>query len=480
MSVYEEPELFVDGRWAPATGGAITVENPATEERIGTVGGASESDMDAAVSAARRAFDEGPWPRMAPRERSAALFRLAGALERRRDEIAKRLVADVGTPVSLTRGLQVARPLDHWRYLAEMAGRRDDEPVPPVPVTNVPGVVVREPVGVVASLCAYNFPFLIATWKLGAALAAGCTVVYKPNEIAPLISYELARAAEEAELPPGVLNLVVGDGPHIGAGLVAHRGVDAVSFTGSVPVGRSVLQAGAASFKRVVLELGGKSPAIVLDDANIDGIVPALVGGFVVNAGQSCGATTRIIVAESRYDEVVEKVSAAVEATVVGDPADPKTQVGPLISAAQRERVEAHLATADDDGAKVVVGGARHPGFGRGYYFQPTVVLADNKAHLAQEEVFGPVVTIIKAKDDDDAVAIANDSRFGLAGVVYGRKRARAMAVARRIRAGNVGVNTGVFNQAAPIGGYKESGLGREGGPWGIDEFCELKLLSWN
>jgi acyl-CoA reductase-like NAD-dependent aldehyde dehydrogenase len=477
--VYSEPCLFVGGKWLTASGETLSIENPATELPIGEVRLAATEDVDAAVSAAREAFDAGPWPRLHPVERRAALLRLTDAFTERRAAIADRLVVDLGCPVSQTRSFQIDRTLDHWRYIADLALTATEIPLPPVPFTLQPGMAVAEPIGVVAAITAYNYPFMIATWKLGPALAAGCTVVWKPAEIDPLAAYEIMRAIEDADLPPGVVNLVVG-GPDTGSALVRHPGVDAVSFTGSVPVGTQVSADAAPGVKRVTLELGGKSPAVVLDDADVDPLIPKVTMGYLLNSGQACGATTRLLVARSLLEEVTEKVVAASKAVPMGDPTDERNVLGPLVSARQRKRVEDLLATVEPQGGRFVTGGGRPERLTTGYYIEPTVVVGlDNSAAISREEVFGPVLSVIPFDADDEAVHIANDSPFGLAAVIYGRKRSRTMSVARRIRAGTVCVGSGTFNPAAPIGGYKHSGIGREGGVWGLSEFQEVKHLSW-
>lgn len=478
--MYSEPSLFLDGKWVDAGGGALSIENPATELPIGEVRLANAGDVDTAVAAARRAFDEGPWPHLSPVERRAALLRLRDALTERRSAIAERLVADLGCPASQTRSFQIDRTLEHWRYIADLALASAETPLPPVPLTFQPGMAVVEPVGVVAAITAYNYPFMIATWKLGPALAAGCTMVWKPAEIDPLAAYEIMRAIEDADLPPGVVNLVVG-GPDTGEALVRHPGVDVVSFTGSVPVGTQVSVGAAPGVKRVVLELGGKSPAVVLDDANVDSLIPKVTMGYLLNSGQACGATTRLLVARALLEEVTEKVTAASKAVPMGDPTDERTVLGPLVSAKQRKRVEDLLATVEPEGGRFATGGGRPQALTTGYYIEPTVVVGlDNSATISREEVFGPVLSVIPFDTDDEAVRIANDSPFGLAAVIHGRKRSRTMSVARRIRAGTVCIGSGTFNPAAPIGGYKQSGIGREGGAWGLSEFQEVKHLSWS
>ena len=477
--MYSEPCLYADGKWLTARGGIVSIENPATQRPIGEIRLAAAEDVDAAVKAAREAFDTGPWPHIHPVERRAALLRLTEALTERRAAIADRLIADLGCPVSQTRSFQIDRPLQHWRYIADLALAPTETPLPPVPFTLQPGTAVAEPIGVVAAITAYNYPFMIATWKLGPALAAGCTAVWKPAEIDPLAAYEIMRAIEDADLPPGVVNLVVG-GPDTGSQLVCHPGVDAVSFTGSVPVGTQVLTDAAPGVKRVVLELGGKSPAVVLDDADVDALVPKITMGYLLNSGQACGATTRLLVARSLLEEVTGKVVTASKAVPMGDPTDQRNILGPLVSARQRKRVEDLLATVEPQGGRFATGGGRPKALTSGYYIEPTVVIGlDNSATISREEVFGPVLSVIPFDSDDEAVQIANDSPFGLAAVIYGRKRSRTMTVARRIRAGTVCVGSGTFNPAAPIGGYKQSGIGREGGVWGLSEFLEVKHLSW-
>jgi acyl-CoA reductase-like NAD-dependent aldehyde dehydrogenase len=478
--MYNEQQAFVEGRWVDVGGPNIDVQDPSTEQSIGLVASSNLADVERAVLAARIAFDEGPWPRMHRLDRRAALLRVADALERHQGEMSERLVADLGCPVSQVRGFQVSRSIDFWRIIAELAGSEDHlQPAMPTAHSMQPSLVAHEPVGVVGAITAYNYPFMIATWKIGPALAAGCTVVWKPNETVPLIAYEIMRAAEEADLPPGVLNLVMG-GPEVGEALVTNPGVDAISFTGSVPTGEAVLRGAAGGIKKVVLELGGKSPAIVMDDADVDDLVPKVTYGYLLNTGQACAATTRLLVHASLYDEVVEKVCMATAAVPVGDPRDPKTVVGPLVSRRQLDRVNGYVNRVADEGGKLAVGGGRPPGLDVGHFIAPAVVVGlDNQASVVREEIFGPVLTILPFGDDDDAIRIANDTPFGLAAVLFGKKPSRTQAMARAIRAGTICINSGTFNPLAPIGGYKQSGLGRENGTWGLNEFRELKHISW-
>ncbi|WP_446219768.1 aldehyde dehydrogenase family protein [Micromonospora sp. IBHARD004] len=463
--------LHVAGEWVDPTGrDTIPVENPATADTVGQVPAGTPADVDRAVAAARAAFPG--WAATAPAERAAHLDRLHAALAARADEIARTVAWELGTPLKLAARVQTGLPLTVLRSMVELAAR------PPAEETVGNSLVVREPVGVVGAITPWNYPLHQVVAKVAPALAAGCTVVLKPSELTPLTAYLLFDAITEAGLPPGVVNLVPGTGPVVGEALAAHPDVDLVSFTGSTATGRRIAHLAADRIARVALELGGKSANLILADADLATAVKVGVGNAFLNSGQTCTAWTRMLVHRDRYDEALELLAAAVGGYRLGDPFDPATRLGPLVSAAQAERVRGHVDRALADGARLVAGGPDAPLPPRGHFVAPTV-LADvhPDSALAQEEVFGPVLAVIPFADTDEAVAIANNSRYGLAGAVWSADEEAALAVARRLRTGQVDVNGGAFNPLAPFGGYRQSGLGRELGAYGVDEFREIKAI---
>ncbi|SBT67457.1 Acyl-CoA reductase [Micromonospora sediminicola] len=463
--------LHLAGDWVdPADGGTIPVENPATGEIIGQVPAGTPADVDRAVAAARAAFPG--WAATAPADRAAHLDRLHAALAARADEIARTVALELGTPLKLATRVQAGLPLTVLRGLVDLAAR------PPAEQTIGNSLVVREPVGVVGAITPWNYPLHQVVAKVAPALAAGCTVVLKPSELTPLTAYLLLDAVTEAGLPPGVVNLVPGTGPVVGEALAAHPDVDLVSFTGSTATGRRIAHLAADRIARVALELGGKSANVILADADLPTAVKVGVGNALLNSGQTCTAWTRMLVHRERYAEALDLVAAAVAGYRLGDPFDPATRLGPLVSAAQAQRVRGHVDRALADGARLVAGGPDAPLPSRGHFVAPTV-FADvhPDSALAQEEVFGPVLAVIPFADTDEAVAIANNSRYGLAGAVWSADSDAALAVARRLRTGQVDVNGGAFNALAPFGGYKQSGLGRELGGYGVEEFTELKAI---
>jgi aldehyde dehydrogenase (NAD+) len=476
--------LYVDGAWVDSDGAeTLDTINPATEDVIARVPVATRSDVNAAIRAARVAFDQGPWPGMTPTARAAVLCRMADALERRTDELVELNIAEAGSVRAFARTRHVADPIRQFRHLAEhvVPGFPWETPLPPVVGTSLAqGEVRREPWGVAALVSAYNFPLFLNLCKVGPALAAGCTAVLKPAPATPLEAFVLAEVAHEAGLPPGVLNVVTG-GLAAGIELTTNRHVDIVSFTGSDDVGRAVYQQAAESLKKVVLELGGKSATILCDDADIDRALPSIVGGIVTQAGQGCALLTRTLVHPSRRDELVEKVVEALGRVVVGDPAQPGTTMGPLISAAQREKVESLIATGVAEGATIAFGGGRPAGLSRGFFVEPTLFVdVDNSMEIARREFFGPVGAVITVCDDEEAIRVANDSPYGLSGAVWAKDPVRANAIARRLRTGHVSINGGGSNPHGPFGGYKQSGLGREWGAYGLDEYLQTKSVTWS
>ena len=477
--------LFIDGGWTAGVGDeALQVLNPATEETIAEVPQATPADIDTAVAAARRAFDDGPWPTMSAAARGRVLAAMAGELDRRRAELVELNIAEAGSTRMLAEILQVGTPIDHFNDLVDRVLPRFafEESVPPIYGQGIGhGIAVREPYGVAALVTAFNFPFLLNLAKVGPALAAGCTAVLKSSPYTPLEALVLGEIAEAAGLPPGVLNIVTGD---VAAGerLTQHPGVDIVSFTGSDAVGRKVYAQGAESIKKVVLELGGKSANILLDDTDLDKAMQSVLSGFITHAGQGCALQTRILVHQSLHDDLVNRIVGTLGFISVGDPSDPATMMGPLIREVQRERVESLIAAGVEEGAQIAFGGKRPAHLDRGFFVEPTLFVGvDNGMRIAQEEFFGPVAVVIPFTDDDDAVRIANDSRYGLAGGVWSADPLRAAGVARRLRTGMVVVNGGGggLNPASPFGGYKQSGIGREFGEYGLAEYLQHKALQW-
>jgi aldehyde dehydrogenase (NAD+) len=472
--------LVIGGRRVAGEGDGFAIFNPATEDPIATVAGASPAQVDAAVSAARRAADEGPWPAMAPAERSAALHRFCDAFEARAPELLATIVSEVGTPVQLAQPLQVGSALTHFRHYAELAARDLTRDLGPDSSPPSHSEVAFRPAGVAVGITAYNYPLMLAASKIGAALAAGCTTVLLPSPRAPLASLMLGELALEAELPHGVLNVILG-GPDTGAAITTRADVDRVSFTGSETVGQAIMRQCVDHLTPVVLELGGKSPAIVLPEMSMDAEhVGQIHLRYMRNAGQGCASPTRILVPEERYEAFVES-SRRVFATVpVGDPWHPATVVGPLIRPEHRDRVEGVVERAVAGGATILAGGGR-PGLARGWYVNPTLVgdVAPD-SEIAQEEIFGPVAVLFAYRDLDHAVALANDSRYGLAAYIHGAEVDAARALAARLRAGSVYINGGGGIRAdAPFGGWGASGIGREWGAEGIREYLEPQHIQW-
>jgi len=468
----DHDKIYIDGAWVPSEGTTtIPVVNAGTEEVMGSVPNGTSADVDRAVAAARAAFDG--WSSTDVEERQKYMVRIQEGLAARTPEIAEVIAGEVGMPITWSGMIQAGLPAGNMATYASLLENFEFEEK----IGN--SLVVKEPVGVVGCITPWNYPLHQIVCKIGGAFAAGCTVVLKPSEVAPLNAYILAEIIHDTGLPPGVFNMVMGEGPVVGEAIAAHPDVDMVSFTGSTRAGRQVAATAAGTIKRVALELGGKSANIVLDDADFADVIPKGVFACYLNSGQTCTAHTRMLVPNSRYDEAVDIAAAAVSATQVDDPTAEGMHLGPVISQAQWDRVQSYIQKGIDEGARVVAGGLGKPeGHEKGYFVKPTV-FADvtNDMTIAQEEIFGPVLSIIGYDDDDDAVRIANDSPYGLAGGVWSASDERAMSVARRMRTGAVDVNGGGFNIAAPFGGYKQSGYGRENGPYGIEEFLQTKSL---
>jgi aldehyde dehydrogenase (NAD+) len=448
----------------------IDVVNPATNEVIAAVPAGTAADVDAAVAAAKAAFPG--WAGTSPADRAAIVARMAEGLQARADEIATTITAEMGAPISLSRRAQAGLPI---MVTASVAGLAAD-----FPWTEEIGnaLIVREPVGVVGAITPWNFPLQQTVTKVVPALLAGNTVVHKPSEIAPLTARILAEVAADAGLPPGVLNVVHGIGPVAGEAITTHPGIDMVSFTGSTRAGKRISVAASDTVKRVALELGGKSANVILDDADLAKAVALGVASAFINGGQVCGAWTRMLVPAARHDEIVDLAVAAAAQYTVGDPADEGTRIGPLASQAQRQRVTGYIERGIADGATVAVGGPEPvAGLEAGAYVRPTIFArVDPNAVIAQEEIFGPVLSVIPYATEDEAVEIANSTVYGLSGAVFGEDE-HALATARRLRTGKVDINGPEINVLAPFGGYKQSGNGREMGRFGLEEFLEVKAI---
>jgi acyl-CoA reductase-like NAD-dependent aldehyde dehydrogenase len=474
--VREHDRLFIGGAWvAPSGDEVIEVVSPLTGEVIGRVPHAARADVDRAVGAARAAFDDGPWPRLSLEERSAVVERLASGLAERHAELGRLISDQNGSPISWSLAGQAAAAIAALRCTVSTAREFTFESRGQGLLG--PYVLRHEPVGVVAAVVPWNAPLFAAATKLGPALLAGCTVVLKPSPETPLDSMVLAEVAAEAGLPEGVLSVLPAD-REVSEYLVGHPGIDKVAFTGSVPAGKRIMEVAAANLSRITLELGGKSAAIVLDDADLDTVVSGILSRSFVNNGQICVALTRVLVSRTRYDEVAQALTNAVGALRVGPQHDPETQVGPLVSRRQQQRNLDYIRSAQEEGAKVLVGGGVPGGLEQGCFVEPTL-LGDvhNGMRVAQEEIFGPVVCLIPFTDEDEAVRIANDSDYGLAGTVFTADVERGLALARRIRSGTLGVNCGRIDPLAPFGGFKNSGLGREFGTEGLRAYLEVKTI---
>ena len=465
--------FFIGGAWvAPSGKETIDVHDAGTGAVMGRVPLGDEKDVDRAVAAARDAFEA--WSSTPSAERASYLEKISANLKARADEIARLIAQEVGMPIKLSARIQAGLPIANFANYAKLVREFQFEQR----VGN--SLVVRDPVGVVGAITPWNYPLHQIALKVAPALAAGCTVVLKPSEVAPFNAFVLAEAIESAGLPKGVFNLVTGTGAQAGEALVRHAGVDMISFTGSTRAGKRISELASQSIKRVALELGGKSASVILDDADLPAAVKSTVNGCYLNSGQTCTALTRMLVPQSKYEEAAKLAADAAAGFAPGSPLDEKTRLGPLSSKAQLERVRSYIKKGVDEGAELIAGGAEPPAGAPagGYYVRPTVFgKVKNSMTIAQEEIFGPVLAIIPYKDEEDAIRIANDSPYGLAGAVWSKDDARAQRVARRIRAGQVDVNGGAFNMNAPFGGFKQSGHGREAGVYGLEEFLEYKSL---
>ncbi|WP_028459201.1 aldehyde dehydrogenase [Chloroflexus sp. Y-396-1] len=476
--------LYIDGEWRPATSDqTFTVYDPANGQPLAICASATTNDVDRAVMAARTAFDHGPWPHTSPAQRAEILHAIADALEARNFELAEIESRDAGVPLRKTTYNDITLGLEILRGCAELARKH---PYEPLPWNELPTVswnfVWREPIGVCAQIIPWNYAFCMAAWKLGPALATGNTVVFKPSSLAPLSTLAIFQTIHELNLlPKGVVNLVLGPGGEVGEYLVAHPAVDKVAFTGSTEVGRKIMALAAQHVKRVTLELGGKNAMLILPDADLDLVVDGVLWGAFYHSGQLCEAGSRLLVPHTLHDTLVDRLVERVRGMRIGDPMDLETDIGPLISERQREKVERYIAIGREEGATVVVGGGRPLGeaFSHGHYIEPTIFTGVRpEMRIAQEEIFGPVLSVIAYNDIGEAIRIANNSIYGLAASVWSRDLQHALTVARRIRAGTVWINEHhVLNPHAPFGGYRQSGFGREMGRYGLDEYTEIKHI---
>jgi aldehyde dehydrogenase (NAD+) len=476
--VQDRDTLWIGGEWVASEGDqTIEVVSPHTEEVIATVPEASTADVDKAVAAARAAFDGGPWAQMGPAERADLLASLTAALGVRSQDLAETITAEMGSPIMFSHLGQVGATMMVLDYFTNLTRDFAFEEERQGMMSSV--LVRREPVGVVGAVVPWNVPLFVTMLKLAPALAAGCTMVLKPAPETPLDAYLLAEALEEAGLPKGVVNIVAA-GRDVGEHLVRHEDVDKIAFTGSTAAGMRIASICGEQLKRYTLELGGKSAAIILDDADLDATLDNLLSiAGLMNNGQACVAQTRVLASRERYDEVVNGLATRMEKVKVGDPADMETEVGPLVAERQRDRVEKYLVAGQEEGAEVVVGGGRPAGLDTGWYVEPTLFAkVTNDMRIAQEEIFGPVLAAIPYTDVDDAVAIANDSTYGLSGSVWTADAEAGLGIAKRIRTGTMNVNGFMIEPCAPFGGYKQSGVGREGGPEGLAAYLEDKAIN--
>ena len=461
---------YINGKWVKAAStDTLPVHDSSTEEVMATVPSGTAKEAEDAVLAARAAFDG--WAALPVETRAAYLDKITAGIKTRSDELATAIAREVGMPLKMAKAIQVGGPGWHWGNFAKVARSFEWEKK----VGN--SLVVREPIGVVGCITPWNFPLSQITLKIAPAMVAGCTVVLKPSEIAPVNAMILAEIIHEAGLPPGVFNLVNGLGPVVGEVLATHPEVDMVSFTGSTRAGKRVSELASQSVKRITLELGGKSASVILDSANFEAAVKGTVGACMLNSGQTCSAHTRMLVPADRYEEAKALAQASISKFSVGPSLTDTSKLGPLVSAVQRDRVLGFIKTGIAEGADVIAGGAHPPAFATGYFVQPTILGVKPTDTLAQEEIFGPVLVVIPYKNEADAIAIANSTIYGLGGAVWAGTDEEAIRVARRLRTGQVDINGGPFNAHAPFGGYKQSGNGRENGVYGFEEFLEFKSL---
>jgi phenylacetaldehyde dehydrogenase len=473
--------MLIDGKWVEAASGkTFTTYDPATEEPLAEVAAGDKEDVERAVRAARRAFEAGPWRRMTPSERGRALWKLADLIEARTEEFAQLETLDNGKPLSVARVADIPLVVDHFRYYAGWATKVEGETIPvSIPGQRFLNYTLREPIGVVGQIIPWNFPLLMAAWKLGAALACGNTVVLKPAEQTPLSALRLGELLDEAGIPPGVVNIVTGFGETAGAAIAAHPDVDKVAFTGSTEIGHEVMRAAAGNLKRVSLELGGKSPNVVFADADLDAAAVGAASAIYFNHGQCCCAGSRLFIEKPAYDKLMPRLVDFSAKIKLGPGMDPATEMGPLVSSEQFERVNRYLAAGREEGAKIAVGGGRPKALNRGYFVAPTV-FTDVKSEMkvVREEIFGPVVCAIPFEDPEEVAAAGNDTIYGLAAAVWTRDIAKAHRLAETLKAGTVWINCyNVFDAASPFGGYKQSGFGREMGKAALELYTQIKSV---
>jgi aldehyde dehydrogenase (NAD+) len=465
-------KLYINGQWVTPKGqGFIAVIDPSTEGVYAKIPEGAPEDATAAVLAARAAFDS--WSSLSGNQRGEFLDKIAAGLKARSAELSTAIASEVGMPIKMAGMVQVAGPVWNWGNYAKIAKEFEFE------TTLGHSLIVREAIGVVSAITPWNFPLNQITLKVAAALAAGCTVVLKPSEVAPINAFILAEVIHDAGLPVGVFNLVTGYGPVVGEVLASHPDVDMVSFTGSTGAGKRVAELAAKTVKKVALELGGKSASVILEDADLKGSVKATLANCFLNSGQTCSATTRMLVPRAKLDEALGYAKEFAQTYTLGPAMGEGARLGPLVSEIQRARVRSYIEKGQAEGATLVTGGAAAPeNFATGFFVQPTVLAAKgSKDTIAQEEIFGPVLTVIPFDSEEQAIAIANDSPYGLGGAVFSATDAHAIAVAKKIRTGQININGGQWNPQAPFGGYKQSGVGRENGLYGMEEFLEYKSL---
>ena len=472
-------QIFVAGKWQPpVSGDTYQPINPANEEPVGAVAKADERDIDAAVGAARKAFDEGPWPKMGAHERGRIVWRLGELIQQHLDEMAKLESLCTGKTMFDSGKVEIPFAAEVFRYFGGWASKIHGETL--ALRDNAFTFTLRQPVGVVGAIVPWNFPFLLSSWKIAPALAAGNTVVLKPASLTPLTALRLAELCQEAGLPEGVFNVVTGPGAAVGMALVRHPGVDKIAFTGSTEVGKQIMREAAGSLKRVSLELGGKSPNIVFADADMEAAVKGALTGIFYNKGEVCAAGSRLFVEQGVHDDFMSRLTERVKTLKVGDPMDRATRMGPVISKAQMDTVLGYIESGKQEGARLVAGGGRASvGSGKGYFVQPTIFDGvSNRMKIAREEIFGPVLSVIPFKSVDEGLAEGNETTYGLAAAVWTRDVAKALRAARAIRAGTVWVNAyNLYDAALPFGGFKESGFGRELGAAGMDPYTEVKSV---
>jgi len=482
----EERQLLIGGKWVDATGGVYEIGNPATEEIVGYAPDATVADADAAAAAARDALPG--WSATPMSERLELMAKAAAAIKKKGRDLVPLVIAETGATLAVGSSMQVAVAATRFSRYSQDHRHIAERTLPPqvaqatalAPGGLVNGLSVRQPAGVVTCITSFNFPLVNMAGKVAPALAMGNTVVVKPAPQDPLAVVELVRTLDEVGFPPGVVNLVVSKGPEAAARLVESPDVDMVSFTGSTQIGIRIAEAGAKTMKRMLMELGGKGACIVLEDADVKAAIGCIGSTWSFHSGQICTAPTRAIVHRSLFDQVVDGLSKYASVLKVGDPTEKDTIVGPLITAMHRDRVEGYINEGRKEGAELVTGGGRPSHLERGYYVEPTLLVGNNDMVVAREEIFGPVVVAIPFDDEEEGVAMANDSDFGLYDYVFSKDTSRAYAIARRLRAGHVGINTAQRNHEAPFGGFKLSGIGRDGGDFGLEAYSEIQAIIWS